>query len=339
MGNKTIGGERLMYAQVIEHFGCAKVFEAKTLEIPKPNSGEVLIKVKATSLNPIDIKVRSGVVPSISPKLPAILHGDVSGVVEEIGEGVDGIRVGDKVFGYIGGVKGTNGALSEYTIADARLLAIIPEGVTFGEAALYPLVSLTAWEAIMEKIRINTGDSILIHGGVGGVGHIAIQLAKMKGAKVYTTVSKDNRALANSFGADLAIDYSVMTPSEYKEIYTNDKGFDFVFDTIGGVHLEKSFEVVRSGGTIITTVARGNHNLSIVHRKALTLSAVFTCLPLLDDYGREKQGENMRRIAELIGQGKLKILRDKTQFTLEEISKAHQYMEDKRHRGKISIII
>ncbi|MCT4662010.1 MAG: zinc-binding dehydrogenase [Tissierellales bacterium] len=328
-----------MYAQVIEHFGCAKVFEAKTLERPKPNSGEILIRVKATSLNPIDIKIRSGVVPSISPKLPAVLHGDVSGVVEEIGEGVAQFKLGDRVFGYIGGVKGTHGTLAEYTVADARLLAKIPEGVTFDEAALYPLVSLTAWEAIIERMQINSGDSILIHGGVGGVGHIAIQLAKMKGAKVYTTVSKDNRALANSFGADVAIDYSVMTPSEYKEIYTNDEGFDFVFDTIGGVHLEKSFEVVKPGGTIITTVARGNHNLSLVHRKALTLSAVFTCLPLLDNYSREKQGQHMRRIAELIEQSKLKVFRDKTQFTLEEISKAHEYMESRKHRGKISIII
>lgn len=328
-----------MYAQVIKRFGCPTVFEAAEVARPVPKEGEVLIMVKATSVNRLDLKIRAGMLPALTPEFPAILHGDVAGVVEEVGQGVTKFSVGDRVFGCAGGVKGMGGALAEYMLADERLIAEIPPGVDFDEAALYPLVAMTAWDAMIERMHIKEGDRVLIHGGTGGVGHLALQLAKWKKAQVFTTVKKENMPLAQSLGADIAIDYKAMRPKEYTEIYTENEGFDYIFDTVGGTHLDQSFEAIKHNGTIVTTVSRGTYDLSLMHRKGATLSTVFMIIPLLDGIGRDHFSEKLFKISQLMDKKQLKVLKDKEAFSLDAISSAHSYMEAKEHRGKILVKI
>ena len=206
-----------MKAQVIQSFGQPSVFE--TLDVPNIKhirANHVLIRVAASSVNPVDCKIRSGAVAEIAPAFPAILHGDVAGVVEAVGEAVTRFKRGDIVFGCAGGVKGLNGALAEYMVADADLLALKPQSLTMTQAAALPLVGITAYEGLIDRAKIRSGQRVLIHAATGGVGSIAIQLAKASGAEVYTTASTSQKlAIAQELGADVAINYRETTVSEY----------------------------------------------------------------------------------------------------------------------------
>ena len=177
-----------MQAIVIEQFGQPNVFESIDLPMPEILPHHVLIRVAATSVNPVDTKIRQGVVADIAPDFPAVLHGDVAGVIAAVGDGVDTFAVGDEVYACAGGVQGTGGALAEYLLADANLVAHKPKSLTMAEAAALPLVSITAWEGLIERAQLQPGQSVLIYGGTGGVGHIGIQLAKWAGATVYALV-------------------------------------------------------------------------------------------------------------------------------------------------------
>ena len=205
-----------MKAQVIRSFGDTSVFQLEEIPVPTILPGHVLIQVKATSVNPIDTKVRSGAVPAVSPAFPAVLHGDVAGIVSEVGEGVTEFKLGDEVYGCAGGFKDTGGALAQYMLADARLIAHKPKNISMEEAAAIPLVAITAWEALFDRAKIKAGDEILIHGATGGVGHVAIQLAKWAGAKVYTTASTPEKLqIARDLGADVAINYKETSVQDY----------------------------------------------------------------------------------------------------------------------------
>lgn len=223
-----------MKSQIIQSFGEPSVFQYKEISKPELKPGHVLIQVKATSVNPIDTKVRAGAVPAVAPEFPAVLHGDVSGLVSAVGEGVTEFKIGDEVFGCAGGFRGTGGALAEFMLADADLLAHKPKNLTMEEAAALPLVSITAWEALFNRARLIPGQNILIHGATGGVGHIAIQLAKWGGATVYTTASSQEKLeIGTRLGADITINYREESVHDYVQKYTNGKGFDVVFDTVG----------------------------------------------------------------------------------------------------------
>lgn len=327
-----------MKTQAVPHFGDYSVFEA--IEIPKPKvtPGSVLIRVIATSVNPVDCKLRAGNFPQITPEFPAILHGDVAGIVEEVGRDVTGFRIGDEVYGCAGGVKGENGALAEFMLVDARLIAIKPKSLSMAEAAALPLVSITAWEALFEKIKISTGQKILVHAGVGGVGHIAIQLAKWAGADVYATVSSSEKAvLAKSFGAIEAINYRNESVHDYTDRITGGKGFDVVFDTVGGENIDKSFSAVAQYGNVITIQSHSTHDLSLLHSKSASLHVVFMLLPLLCNIQRERHGEILKRIASLVDKGILKPFIDSQQFSFEDIGKAHALLESGKAFGKVVI--
>ncbi|BCJ85648.1 hypothetical protein skT53_06330 [Effusibacillus dendaii] len=214
-------------------------------EVPKPEviPGHVLIRVAASSVNPIDIKIRQGFVKGVAPDFPAILHGDVAGVVEEVGEGVTTFRPGDEVYACAGGFKGTGGARADYMLADAALVARKPRSLTMREAAAFPLVSITAWQALIDRDNVRPGQNVLIHAATGGVGHIGIQLAKWAGATVYTTgSSKDKLQTGKELGADFGIKYREETVEEYVKKYTNGNGFDVVFDTVGGDNLDRCYQ-------------------------------------------------------------------------------------------------
>ena len=328
-----------MKAQIIHQFGSPDVFTTTDIPTPELKPGHVLIEVKATSVNPIDCKIRSGAVANIAPDFPAILHGDVAGIIKEISADVTEFKIGDEVYGFAGGVKGRNGALADYMLADARLIAKKPNSFSFEQAAAMPVVAITCWNALCDKAKLQANQMVLIHGGVGGVGHIAVQLAKALGAKVYATVSSESDAeLARSLGADVAINFKTSTAEEYTQEYTNGVGFDVVFDTVGGDNLKNSFIAAKTEGIVVTTAARTTQDLTLLHNKALTLSVVFVLLPLLTNQGCEHHGERLRKIAEFANAGKIKPLIDARVFNFDEVSQAHQLLESGQAKGKVVLV-
>ncbi len=325
-----------MKAQIIHSFGDSSVFTMVDIPIPETKPGHVLIKVHATSVNPIDCKVRSGAVKAIAPEFPAILHGDVAGVVESVGKGVTQFKEGDEVYGCAGGFRGLGGALAEFMLVDEKLIAHKPKSLSMCEAAALPLVSITAWIALFDKAKLTNDKNVLIHGGVGGVGHIAVQLAKFCGAKVYVTVrKKEDFPIAKSLGADEVINVQKEDVEEYKLRLTKGHGFDIIFDTVGGANLDKSFAAAALNGTIVTTAARSNHDLTPMHSKGLSLHCVFMLLPILTDHHRENYGKILEKIAQIVDDGELKPLIDPNKFTLEEVAKAHELLESGLAKGKI----
>ncbi len=172
-----------MKAQIITQFGDPAVFEYVDMAKPDLKVGHLLVKVYATSVNPIDCKIRAGIVSNIAPAFPAILHGDVAGIVEEVAADVKDFQKGDAVFAFAGGLRGRGGALAEYMLVDAKAAVKKPDLLSMHQAAALPLAAITAWTALFNKAKLHAGQNILIHGGLGGVGHIAIQLAKYMGAK------------------------------------------------------------------------------------------------------------------------------------------------------------
>lgn len=325
-----------MKAQIIRSFGTPSVFQLEEIAKPEILPGYVLIHVKATSVNPIDLKVRSGVVPGIAPAFPAVLHGDVSGIVAEVGEGVTGFKLGDEVFGCAGGFKGTGGALAEYMLADARLLAHKPNNITMEEAAALPLVAITAWEALFDRGQIKARQNVLIHAAAGGVGHVAIQLAKWAGAKVFTTASSQEKLeVANRLGADVGINYREESVQDYVQTYTNGKGFEVVFDTVGGENLDRSFEAAAINGTVLAVAARSTHDLSPLHTKGLSLHVIFMLLRIINEDHRKHHGEILKKLARLVEEERLCPLIDSHRFTFDEVDKAHNFMESQKAIGKV----
>ncbi|MEC0301210.1 zinc-dependent alcohol dehydrogenase family protein [Peribacillus frigoritolerans] len=325
-----------MKAQIIQSFGDPSVFQLEEVSKPELNPGHVLIQVKASSVNPIDTKVRAGAVPAVAPDFPAVLHGDVAGLVSAVGEGVTEFKVGDEVFGCAGGFKGTAGALAEFMLADADLLAHKPKNLTMEEAAALPLVAITAWEALFNRAHLVPGQDILIHAATGGVGHIAIQLAKWQGATVYTTASSQEKLeIATRLGADVTIHYQEESVHDYVQKYTAGKGFDVVFDTVGGENLDRSFEAAAVHGTVAAIAARSTHDLSQVHSKGLSLHVTFMLLKILNKDMHKQYGEILKKVAKVVEEGKLSPLVDPNIFTFDEVSKAHEYMESGKAIGKI----
>ena len=325
-----------MVSQVIYKFGDASVFKRETLPKPTIKAGYVLIEVKASSINPLDLKIRSGDYGHIAPEFPAILQGDVAGVVVEVGEGVANFVVGDEVYGCAGGVKGENGALTDYMLADALLIAKKPKSLSMEEAAALPLVSITAWEALHDKVTIKPGQKVLVHGGTGGVGSIAVQLAKSFGADVYTTVSTSKKAnLAPGLTTDKIINYRQESVSDYVARITNGNGFDIIFDTVGEKNIETSFEALALYGTVVTIQANTTVNLAGLHLKSGNLKVVLMLLPLLHGVHRGHHGDILQKIAELVDNDKLKPLLHPNSFSFDKIQQAHEFAESGKAYGKI----
>src|SRR5580700_6909041 len=203
------------------------------VDLPHPaaSAGQVLVRVHTSGVNPLDTKIRAGKAAHAKQPLPAVLGLDMAGVVEEVGPGVTAFWPGDEVYGMVGGVGGLQGTLAEFVVANADLIAPKPKSLSLREAAALPLVTITAWEGIVDRAKVHGGQKVLVHAGAGGVGHIAVQLAKSCGADVFATVSPDKRAVAENFGAT-AIDYTALTPEQYVDVHTGGEGFDVVYDTV-----------------------------------------------------------------------------------------------------------
>ncbi len=327
-----------MKAIVLHEHGSTGNFSLAETNEPEVVDGHVLIRVCASSLNPVDCKIRSGMLAAIGPDLPGVLHGDVAGIVTEIGNGVERFKVGDEVYGCVGGFKGMPGVLSEYALADAKLLARKPGNISMLEAASLPLVGITSWNALIDRANIKAGQKVLVHAGVGGVGNFGLQLAKVMGAETHSTVSNDQKAnLAQDLGADEVINYSEFEVQEYVEKFTGGIGYDLVFDTVGGKCLDQSFRAAKEHGTVVSIAARSEHDLTPVHTKSLSLHVVFMLLPILRNTCRESHGEILTIISDLVEQAKIKPLLHEQRFSFEEVGHAHECWETGNAIGKISL--
>lgn len=329
--------KQTMKAVVLNAFEAAMTLG--DVERPLAGPGQVLVRIKASGVNPLDLKIAAGKADHAKVALPAILGIDMAGIVDTVGEGVHGFEPGDAVWGMTGGVGGVQGALAEYASVDARLLAHKPSSIGMREAAALPLVFITAWEGLVDRAHVTAGQKVLVHGGAGGVGHMAVQIARAAGAVVYATGSASQRAIIEGFGATF-IDYQATRVEEYVQQHTDGEGFDIVFDTVGGATLDASFKAARQyHGHVVSCLGWGTHTLAPLSFRAATYSGVFTLLPLLSGKGRANHGAIMCEAAHLVDAGKIKILMDERHFALNEVGQAHAAMQDGSAGGKIVVEI
>ena len=326
-----------MKAIIMPEHGGPELFRVE--EVPKPEikPGHVLIQIAASSVNPVDFKIRQGLIP-IGPELPGILHGDMAGTVEDVGEDVEGFSPGDEVYGCIGGFKGLPGVLADYALGDARLLAKKPSNLSMKEAAALPLVTITAWNALMDRAKVREGQKVLVHAAAGGVGHVGLQLAKAAGAEVHVTASSAEKlALGKSLGADAGINYRESSVEDYVSEHTGGEGYDVVFDTVGTTRLDDSFQAAKIGGTVVSIATRSTHDLTNVHVRGLTLHVVFMLLPLARNIGRERHGAILRETTQLAEAGKLRPHLHDEVFSFERVGDAHALLESGGVLGKIAL--
>ncbi|WP_319584168.1 zinc-dependent alcohol dehydrogenase family protein [uncultured Pseudodesulfovibrio sp.] len=329
-----------MKAMLLTEYGEKYPFVERDVPTPTPGPGEVLVRVAGTSLNPIDNKIATmGASLAFAPELPALLGMDMSGVVEAVGTGVARFKVGDRVFGCPGGVKGLPGTLAEYVVADERLLARAPENMDLVDAGALPLVATTAWLGLFDKAGLTSGERLLVQGGAGGVGHMAVQLGVQAGAEVFATVSSPDKAAVVEALGGTPIDYTDVSVDAYVGEYTAGRGFDVVYDTVGGSVLDDSFKATRIGGRVISTNTRSTHDLGPLHAKSLSLHVVFMLLPLVTGEGRERHGGILERVATLVDADELAVLLDERRFGFRDIASAHEYWRQGGAMGKIGIAI
>ena len=325
-----------MKAMVIKTLGTSDVFQQEEKAKPTLKTGHMVVEVKATSVNPLDTMLRSSETPW-SANLPEILHGDVAGIVIEAADDVSRFSVGDEVYGCAGGIAGIDGALAEFMLVDADLMALKPTSLTMKEAAALPLVSITAWEALHNKLAVKSGDNVLIHGATGGVGHIAIQLAKYFGANVTATSTARNMQRARTLGADNLVNVAEQSVEEYVKQYTDGIGFDAIFDTVAGENIQRSFEAARFNGAVATTLPI--ENVLQVALKSLSFHSVLMLIPMVEGINRACHGEILTKVAALVDQGLIKPLIDQSDFTIWQVADAHARLESGQAVGKITLTV
>jgi alcohol dehydrogenase len=331
-----------MQAMIIERYGKVPL---KLADMPVPTLGEndVLAEIFSASINPVDFKIRDGKVRMlVKYDMPLILGNDFSGVVKQVGSRVKKFKVGDEIYGRA--VKDRIGTFAEYIAIDEDAISLKLKNLSFEEAASIPLVGLTSYQALHGILKLSAGQKVLIHGGSGGVGTFAIQLAKSMGAYVATTASEAGFQLVKELGADFIINYR---NEEFDKILQN---YDAVFDTIGGTTLEKSFRVVKPGGQIVSIAGLPNASFGREYGTGFFKTSLFR-IATLNITKLEKQynvkytylfmkpsGEQLRIITELIESEKIKPVIDRI-FPFENAQKAMEYSESGRAKGKIILKI
>ena len=306
-----------MKAIRIEQFGGPEVMQFCDVEVPEPLAGEVLVKNFFVGINPVDYKIREGQYPEVKQdKLPLTLGREVAGLVEKVGQGVSDFKKGDRVFAMIG----ADGGYAEYSRVPAVHLAHIPQSLDWPVAAGVPLAGHTAWQALVEHGQIEQGQKVMIHGGTGGVGHFAVQFAKVKGAQVYATASTDSLPFLRELGADRAIDYKT---ERFEDIC---KEFDLVIDLIGGDTQARSWQVLGEGGRLVSTLTMPDTS----HPQAAgKTGARFTAAP---------RGEELTEIAGLIEAGNVQVYIAKV-FELEAAVQALDHLANEHVHGKVVLHI
>ena len=326
-----------MKAMLVKAYGEDAVFEAAEVEKPNIKAGHVLVRIAASSVNTVDTMIRKmGKDLPLSPDTPAVLGMDLAGTIEAVGDGVTGYSVGDEVYGCAGGLASLPGTLADYIVADARLIARKPKNLSMREAAALPLVAITAYEGLT-RAGIKQGQKVLVHGGSGGVGHVALQLAKHFGADVYSTGGGDKQLLLIQQLGATAINYKTETVEQYVGKYTSGVGFDLVFDSVGGANLTNSFEAAALNGQVATTVSMCEMDLTAAHFKGLSLHVVFMLIPMLHDFKREQHAEILSTLAQIVDSGGLTPVLDEKRYSLEQAGEAHARLESREAMGKVVI--
>jgi len=307
-----------MHAIRIHRFGGPEALEDDVLPLPLPKDDEILVRVEAAGVNPVDAKMRDGKVASIQAKdLPLTLGRDLSGVIESCGTAVQGLRKGDEVFAFVGYDRG---AYAQYVMVKAGEFAPKPANLSHVEAAAVPLAALTAWQGLLDHGKLAAGQRVLIHGGAGGVGHFAVQIAKEKGAWVAVTCSGRDRDFVKTLGADQVIDYQ-------KQKFEEEVGdIDLVFDLVAGETQDRSFAVLKPGGALISTLQAPDK--SKAKDKKLRVA----------DYMAKPNAAQLAEIGHLLLEGKIRPYVFKT-FTLEEAGRAEQFLAGQHVQGKIVLTV
>ncbi|MDF2454973.1 MAG: bifunctional protein: zinc-containing alcohol dehydrogenase [Cytophagaceae bacterium] len=313
-----------MKAIVLKDFGGVEHLVKQELPIPAVAADEVLIQVKAISINPVDVKTRAGkgMAGRLKEIKPLILGWDISGIVTEVGDAVLGLKKGDEVFGMVN-FPGHGQAYAEYVAAPAAHVALKPSNISHEEAAAATLAALTAWQALVTHANLQPGAYVLIHAASGGVGHYAVQLAKHLGANVTGTSSGSNKDFVLNLGADLHINYK-------RELLEDvAPHMDFVLDTIGGESIDHSINVTKQGGTVIS-IPSGLNETVVEKAKAKGVNGYFFLV--------QSNGQDMQHIAALLEKGILKSTVSKT-FSLDQIAEAHLAVESGRTVGKVVVVL
>ena len=323
----------------LNNYGDDAEFTLSDLPRPEVSVGHVLVKVAAASVNTVDTMIRQmGKELPLSPDLPAVLGMDFSGTVEAVGDGVCNFSPGDEVYGCAGGLADLQGSLAEYMVADAKLIARKPKKISMREAAALPLVGITAYEGL-QRAQTHAGQKVLVHGGTGGVGHVAVQLAKHMGADVYATISSDKQAkIVEQYGAT-AINYKNESVADYVAQHTNGAGFDVVYDSVGGENMLNSFEAAALNANVTTTVSMLELDLTQAHFKGLSIHVVFMLIPMLYNHKREEHGKILSKLSEIVDAGELQPLLDEQQFSLAEVGKAYDRLTSGQAIGKVIVEI
>ena len=304
-----------MKAIVVHEYGGPEVLKYEDAPRPEPKEDQILVRVVAAGVNPVDGMIRSGMFAKHEKAaFPMILGGDIAGVVENVGNKITKFKAGDPVFAYLSLKNG--GGYAEYALATEREAAPKPKSLTYVEAAAVPIVGLTAWQALVDTAKLSAGQTVLIHGGSGGVGTFAIQIAKARAAKVIATASTANQHLLKELGADIAVDY---TKQKLEDVA---KDVDVVLDSVGKDTLARSYGVVKKGGFIVSIVARLDQAELDKHRiHGATLSV-------------DPNSEELAEIGKLIDEKKIKVIVSQT-FPLSEAVKAQEQAATGHTRGKI----
>ena len=311
-----------MRAMVLPSFGGPELFESRDIERPGPGSGEVLVRVVASGTNPVDAKLRQdGSWAGLEP--PVVLGYDVAGVVEAVGAGVEGLAPGDEVY-YTPEIAGNpSGSYAEYNAASADIVARKPRGLDWTEAAAIPLAGGTAWEAVARRLRIRVGETILIHGGSGGVGSFAVQMARAAGARVIATASAANQSTLEELGAHLALDYAADDVVDAVLDATDGAGADAAFDIQGPDLVSRSLPAVRPGGRIACIVPP-NGDLALLYQKNITLHGIFLT----------RERARLDEMRPLFERGLVRALVDEV-LPLEQVGRAHERLDTGHGRGKV----
>lgn len=312
-----------MRAMVTPRFGGPELFEERDVERPEPGPGEVLVRVVVAGTNPIDAKFRENGA-AMGLEAPVILGADVSGVVEEVGPGVSDLAAGDEVY-YSPEVfgPGSNGSYAEYDVAAANIVAKKPASLSHEEAAAVPLAGGTAYEALVRRLRVRVGETVLIHGGAGGVGHFAVQIAKAAGARVIATAGTDNQQTLKDLGADVAIDYTQGDVAERVLQETGGMGADAVFDTAGGATVVESIAYTAPFGRV-ATILGGEGDFTPFYMKNLTFHGVLL----------HRERARLDEMSLLIERGQMRPLVDEV-LPLDQVGKAHERLDSGHGRGKV----
>ena len=326
-----------MKAMVLKSYGPDAPFELVELPDPVATPGHVVVKIAATSVNTVDTMIRSmGTDLPLSPALPAVLGMDFAGTIVALGDGVSDFEVGDEVYGCAGGLMDLPGTLAEYINADARLIARKPKTLRMRDAAALPLVGITAYEGLT-RAGVGEGQTVLVQGGAGGVGHIAVQIASYFGATVSATGrGADQMVLIEELGAR-SIDFTKKEVEDYVAEHTGGAGFDVVFDSVGGANMANSFAAAKLNGHVASTVAMIEMDLTPVHFKGLSLHVVFMLIPMMHNVGRQTHGDILLTLAELVDAGALKPIVDDRKFGWTDVSAAHAHLTNGAAVGKVVV--